>query len=100
MPDLDSLSPQALQATMEGGTASWGQWGSADHHRLYVEPIGPEWPMRRRRRCTCGCHRKVTHRVAANGVTLSAGCEMDARRSAKELSRFRRLTPTPAPPPG
>lgn len=89
MGDLGSLSPQALRAAMEGGTASWGEWGSARHHRLYVEPIGDEWPMQKRRRCCCGCRKKVTHRVAANGVTLAARCEMDARRAAREMGRAR-----------
>lgn len=88
MADLSRLSPPALKAAMEGGTASWGRWGSPRHHQLYVEPIGAEWPMRRRHMCRCGCRRKVTHRVAANGVTLSVGCEMRALRSKREMDRY------------
>ena len=84
---LANLSPAALKAAMEGGTAEWGQWGSAHHHQLYVEPIGEEYPKRRRRLCHCGCRRKVTHRVAANGVTLSVGCEMRATRTKREWTR-------------
>lgn len=87
MADLNRLSPAALAAAMRGGTASWGKWGSAAHHALYVEAISADaWPMRQRRMCRCGCRRKVTHSVKANGVALSAGCELRAQRFAKEMS--------------
>ncbi len=82
MPDLKSLSPQALRAAMMGGTEAWGEWGSSAHHSVYVEPVnlGRRW-----RKCRCGCGKRATHHVAANGVTLAMGCELDARRSMKKI---------------
>ena len=80
MADLHRLSPAALSAAMRGGTATWGEWGSGERHILYVEPIGAEPPKRKRRMCYCGCRRKDTHRLAANGVTLAMGCELEMRR--------------------
>ena len=88
---LNRLSPAALKAAMTTGAACWGQWGSVAHHALYVDPIDPALlPVRRRGMCRCGCRKKDTHSVKANGVALMQGCEMAARRWAKEMSRARR----------
>lgn len=86
MTDLRNLSPAALKAAMEGGTAQWGEWGSATHHVLYVEPAVPAM---RRRKCRCGCGGKITHMAAANGVGLSWGCEMDTSRWVKLMNEGR-----------
>lgn len=81
---LNDLSPAALKAAMTGGTSSWGQWGSATEHGVYVEPanLGRRW-----RKCHCGCGKRATHRGAANGVTLSLGCELAMRRFARQFQR-------------
>lgn len=92
MPDLSKLSPPALKAAMTTGTASWGSYGSARDHALYVEPISPRrkgW-----RRCYCGCRKRETHVVKANGVALASGCELQAQRSLRDLQKYRnRRTP-------
>ncbi len=82
MPDLKSLSPQALRAAMMGGTEAWGEWGSSAHHSVYVEPVnlGRHW-----RKCRCGCGKRATHHVAANGVALLLGCEFKAHQFARYL---------------
>lgn len=84
---LNRLQPAALKAAMECGSVEWGRWGSAIHHRLYVHQIGPDYPMRRRRMCRCGCRKKVSHTVCANGVALASGCELRARRTMREWTR-------------
>jgi hypothetical protein len=63
-------------------------WGSAAHHALYVERI--ERGAKRWRMCRCGCRKRATHRVAANGVTLAVGCELEAHRSKRQLARYGR----------
>ena len=78
--DLASLSPAALAAAMRGGTEDWGQWGGADHHILYVE----EARGITRRLCRCGCRKRITYRMASNGVTLAMGCEMHVRRIMRQ----------------
>ncbi len=85
MPDLKSLSPSALRAAMMSGTEAWGEWGSAEHHAIYVEPVnlGRRW-----RKCRCGCGNRVTHQVAANGVTLARGCEFGVWRAMRKLQAW------------
>lgn len=80
MTDLGKLSPEALRAAMRGGTEGWGEWGSIEHHALYVEPCDPR---SRRRKCGCGCKGRITHRASANGVCMGQGCELSMRRFAK-----------------
>jgi hypothetical protein len=79
MTDLNSLSPNALAAALRGGTAAWGQWGSAADHVRYTEPV----PPRSRRRCHCGCKRRATHVGKANGVALTEGCLLAMARWVK-----------------
>jgi hypothetical protein len=79
--DLNELSAPALAAAMKGGTETWGQWGSMRHHVPYVQPISG----RRRRMCRCGCRKRATHGVFANGVCMGVGCELDARRFLKRF---------------
>jgi hypothetical protein len=80
MPVLNDLSPTALSAAMRGGTAGWGQIGSADAHIRYIEAM----PARKRKKCRCGCERRATHLGMANGVCLVSGCEMRIRRWVKD----------------
>lgn len=61
---------------MRGGTAGWGQHGSAVDHVQYMELVNP----RARGRCRCGCRRRATHIGMANGVGLAWGCEMSIAR--------------------
>ena len=63
-------------------------WGSAEHHALTVEEINI--PKRNRRMCLCGCRKKVTHNVKANGIALSEGCELQAWRNRRKLSALTR----------
>ena len=74
--NLDTLSPSALKAAMQGGTDNWGRHGSADKHIRYSEPI----PSVSRRRCHCGCKQRATHLGMANGVALMNGCELSIAR--------------------
>jgi hypothetical protein len=78
---MNNLSPAALKAAMQGGTADWGRWGSARDHVCYVEPVEKGLT---RRHCYCGCRKRVTHRIAANGVCLSMGCEVQMHRLRRE----------------
>lgn len=80
MPDLNKLSPAALSAAMRGGTAAWGEVGSAADHVRYLEPINS------RRKCHCGCGGRKTHAGMANGVCLMSGCELRVRRWVKGAS--------------
>lgn len=83
--DLNKLPPPALAAAMKGGTEAWGQWGSMREHVAYVQPItGP-----RRRMCRCGCRKRATHGVYANGIIMASGCELDARRFVRFVKQFR-----------
>lgn len=84
--DLKQLSPPALRAAMTTGTDDWGVVGSAAVHALYIE----EAPRSRRGRriCHCGCRKMKTHLVKANGVALSGGCELEARRALERLKRW------------
>ncbi len=80
MNSLDKLSPAALKAAMTTGTVGWAQWGSAQHHAMYVEPLS--YPTRRM--CRCGCHKRMTHKACANGMALATGCEMEVRRFVRQ----------------
>ena len=77
--DLSKLSPAALKAAMQGGTAGWGSCGGADHHVRYMESV----PPRSRRHCHCGCAKRATHSGMANGVCLTMGCEFAISRWVK-----------------
>jgi len=78
MPNLNTLSRQALKAALQGGTDGWGTCGSTTQNIRYSEPL----PKRRGRyrNCYCGCGNRVTHRGAANGVTLTTACELGIAR--------------------
>ena len=54
---------------------TYGEWGSAEHHKRYIDKI----PSKSRRRCTCGCKKRATHLGKANGVALMSGCEFSVR---------------------
>lgn len=71
---LTDLHPNALSAAMRGGTESWGQWGNANEHIRYAQPVSS------RRRCRCGCKGRETHAGMCNGVALASGCELYVRR--------------------
>lgn len=77
MVDLNNLSPSALSAAIRGGTDNWGEWGSAEEHVRYAEPI------KSRRKCYCGCEGLITHNGMANGVSLIQGCELSINRWAR-----------------
>jgi len=79
MAELNRMSPAALKAAMQGGTALWGQVGSATEHVRYAEPIVPK----SRRKCWCGCGGKKTHKGMANGICLTTACELGIRRWLK-----------------
>lgn len=67
--------------------SDWGSRGSATEHRRYLEPVDG----RSRRRCSCGCKTRATHRGMANGVCLMSGCEFFVRRWVRDgISVFRR----------
>lgn len=87
--DLNKLPPAALKAAMQTGTSSWGRYGSASEHALYIVEYQKPLPRKGRRKCRCGCKRYKTHYVAANGVCLASGCELEARRSLKKLQEYR-----------
>jgi hypothetical protein len=79
MVNLTKLSPTALKAAMNGGTAGWGQIASANDHVRYMDP----WPEGRRKgrcRCPCGCGKLITHVGKANGLALMDGCELRVAR--------------------
>lgn len=79
MVDMSNLSPAALKAAMQGGTAAWGQAGSANEHVRYAEPIVPK----SRKKCWCGCGGKRTHKGMANGVCLTTACHLGILRWVK-----------------
>ena len=56
---------------------------------LTVEPITGD--RRRLRKCRCGCERKATHAVVANGLHMAESCELSAwrfKRKAERAVRF------------
>jgi len=77
--DLTKLPPAARSAAMRGGTKNWGTHGSSTEHVRYALPVRPT----SRKRCSCGCNRRATHRGMANGVCLFRGCELSVRRWIK-----------------
>jgi len=80
---LDDLPAAALSAAMRTGTDAWGQWGSTDLHALYVQahaPMKKGWRM-----CRCGCRKRETHGVFANGMCMASGCEMSAYRTKRQM---------------
>ena len=82
MTDLNNMSDAARKAAMKGGTAGWGQHGSATEHIRYAEPW-PKGERRGRRKCSCGCEKMQTHIGKANGIALMGGCELTVRRWVK-----------------
>ena len=84
MTDMNKLSPAALRVAMRAGTDGWGEWGSADEHQLYAEPISGD--RRRLRKCHCGCDGKADYGVKANGLALCEGCEWLAKRAARDFN--------------
>ena len=76
MSDENKPSPAELKARLQSKGA-WGLYGNAAVNR-YMVPA----PKRRGRRpkCHCGCGGPVTHVMMSNGVCLSSGCELSARR--------------------
>jgi hypothetical protein len=78
--DLSKLSPAELKAAMTGGTEGWGQRASIADHVIYVKTCLPT-----RRKCRCGCNRRKTHGLYANGIIMASGCELSMRREAKAL---------------
>lgn len=91
MTDLNKLSPAALSAAMRGGTAAWGQRGSALEHVRYMEPVSPK----SRRRCP-HCKRRATHVGKANGIALMGGCELRVAQWVRNMTFLR--APASAPP--
>lgn len=81
MTDLNKLHKNALSAAMRGGTAGWGQVGSAKEHVRYSQPV-PKKPGRKKK-CHCGCGGPKTHLCMANGVCLGSGCELSVARWVK-----------------
>ncbi len=77
--DLNKLSPPALKAAMQGGTAAWGVIGSSTEHVRYAEKIIPK----SRKQCWCGCGGKRTHAGMANGMCLTTACHMGILRWVK-----------------
>lgn len=63
-------------------------WASAEHHRLYITEI--KIPVRNRRKCRCGCGKKETHSVRANGISLAGGCELAAHRWKRQLDKMKK----------
>lgn len=82
MDDLNNMSKAALSAAMRGGTAGWGEVGSAYRHIRYME-LRPNRPGRKPK-CCCGCNGVKTHIGMANGVCLISGCEWRVRKWVKE----------------
>ena len=87
MSNLASLSAQALAAAMTTGTDGWGRHGSIADHALYVQALPRQrkgWCM-----CRCGCRKRATHAVMANGVAMASGCELRAHRTKRKLEVMR-----------
>lgn len=84
---LAPTSLAAVRAAVEGGTEAWGQWASAERHIVYVEPASRAM---RRRKCCCGCGRRITHHMAANGIALAWGCEFSAHQHAARVRKARK----------
>lgn len=89
MVELNKLSPPALKAAMKDGTSSYGTWGSATEHTLYVEALPPEYVNRHWRMCRCGCRKRARYAAKGNGVALASGCEFSMRRWVGEMNRHK-----------
>lgn len=63
------------------------KWASALHHALKV--VKSPLPPRNRRKCRCGCGKKETHLIMANGISLGGGCELDAHRFKKKFDKLK-----------
>lgn len=85
MPDLAKLSPAALSAAMRGGTEDWGRAASIHEHIVYAEPLTSR--SMRMRKCHCGCGKRMTHGLFANGIIMGGGCEFAIHRRVRELNR-------------
>jgi hypothetical protein len=77
--DINKMPPPERSAAMRGGMDGWGQIGSAVRNVRYALPV----PGTSRRRCSCGCNRRATHRGMANGVCLTTACELAICRWVK-----------------
>jgi len=82
--DLNKLSQPALKAALRGGTDEWGSRASIHEHVAYVEPLKSR--SMRMRKCHCGCGKRMTHGLFANGIVMGGGCELSIYRRVKELS--------------
>lgn len=80
MKSWSELSPAERKAAAKTGRSGWGSFGSVDTHALYVKPV-----EKVKGRCGC-CGEPATHVGMANGVALMSGCEMQARRWAKQMA--------------
>lgn len=58
-------------------TGGWGHHGSSAEHLRYARRLTSPGG---RRKCHCGCGKRVTHTGCANGVALTSGCELTIRR--------------------
>ena len=77
--DLNKMPKAERAAAMRGGMDGWGQLGSSVCNVRYALPA----PGTSRRRCSCGCARRATHRGMANGVCLTTACELAIARWVK-----------------
>ena len=77
--DMNKMPPAERSAAMRGGMHGWGQVGSAACNVRYALPVAGT----SRRRCSCGCMSRATHRGMANGVCLTTACDLAIRRSVK-----------------
>ncbi|PCI14294.1 MAG: hypothetical protein COB71_02905 [Thiotrichales bacterium] len=70
-----------------GMIMNFGQHGSAEDHKRYMEQVISQG----RRRCHCGCTKRATHRGMANGVCLTIGCELYVRRWVRDGINARKV---------
>lgn len=77
--DLNKMPKAERAAAMRGGMDGWGQMGSSACNVRYALPVSAKC----RRRCSCGCMSRATHRGMANGVCLTTGCELAIARWVK-----------------
>ena len=80
LPNLNSLNKKALHAAMRGGTHGWGMVASSSINIRYSEFQN----SRGRKKCSCGCGSRATHRGMANGVCLMVGCEIYVARWVRD----------------
>ena len=65
------------------GQTGWGEWGSVIEHSRYVMRITDRGG---RRKCRCGCGGRETHTGFVNGLAMTGGCELSARRWARGVA--------------